>query len=133
DVNAAGCYFGTALLAAAYGWSERVVRLLVENHAVINTTRGHYGSVLQAATYAGHITIVRLLVENQPRTTLPGSQYVGALEAAASEWGHDATVVRLLVAGADVNIQGDRSGYALEAASAKDYVEIVGLLLQAGA
>ena len=64
-MNAQGGYCGNALQAAASGWHDEVVRLLLEVGADVNAQGGCYGNALYAASYHGQEVIVRLARRNR--------------------------------------------------------------------
>lgn len=64
DVNARGCYYGTALQCAArYGHID-LVQLLLRSGADANILAGEHGTALRAAAAGGHEGVMDVLLEH---------------------------------------------------------------------
>ena len=85
--------------------AERIVTLLIQSGANVNTTGGQYGSAIQAASYEGREDIVALLIQSGANVNVRGKfgsyiswsrivRYQSALSL-AREKGHDG-IVKLL-------------------------------------
>ena len=126
----------TPLVAASRKQYEGVVRLLLENGAMVNVLTGEYENALHAASAAhqGSEVIVKLLLENGAEVNAMGGQYGNALQAALFQ-GNEAIVKLLLENGAELNAMGGEYGNALQAASSQgnDSEATVKLLLENGA
>jgi ankyrin repeat protein len=121
--------------ACAFGFEE-VVRTLLNHGANINAEDKQYGTPVCAAAYYGHTNIVQMLLDRGVDINVQGRIYGGALQTACDTYSGriDREVVQLLLDyGADPNAQCGRFGNALCAASHFGDVEVVRLLLQAGA
>jgi hypothetical protein len=90
-------------IASSYG-QLKVVQLLVENGADVNTPSELHGPPLVAASAAGHKSIIRFLLENGADVNARGGRYGSALHAALAE-GCEQIVQLLIKHGADVNLQ----------------------------
>jgi ankyrin repeat protein len=131
-VNAKGGQYGNALQAASAGGYEKIVQILLDAGAEINTQCGRYGNALQAASHRGHEKILQMLLDVGADINTQGGYYGNAVQA-ASAGGHKKIVQMLLDAGAEINTQGGYYGNALQAASAGGHKKIVQMLLDAGA
>lgn len=133
DVNQASEY-QTPLIAAAQEGDLDIVRYLVQQGADVNKPTGNdRKSPLTVAAYRGHIDIVRYFVQNgaDPNNPPPdddfGSALIGALD------GKECATF-LLENGSDINmIVAGEYGSALAAAARMNSIEMVKLLLEAGA
>ena len=131
-----GFDYGNTLHAASAGGHTRIVQILLEKGAEMNTENGEYGTALEAASAEGHIEIVQILLEKGAEVNVVRERgfYSTALEAASGE-GHIEIVQILLEKGAEVNVVREGVFYntALGQASAGGYTEIVQILLEKGA
>ncbi|UKZ61839.1 uncharacterized protein TrAtP1_003100 [Trichoderma atroviride] len=94
-----------------------VVRLLLEEGALVNVESGYHGTALQVACAKGHIEVVLLLLKHGADIHLRNN---GAWHAAAQAYNDD--VMRLLLdLGIDVNDQHGPHGTALHAALRLDW------------
>ncbi|KAJ6088033.1 hypothetical protein N7499_004215 [Penicillium canescens] len=132
DINSTDGTGTYPIISASLNGYEKVVQLLLEKGAEVNTHGGEYGNALQAASFRGHNKVVQLLLEKGAQFNNQGGEYGNALQAASLE-GHDIIVQLLLEKGAEVNTQGGEYGNALQAASYRGYNKIVALLLEKGA
>ena len=122
-----------SLLIALRGKEEKIVWLLLERGANVNTVRGQYGTALAAAVYGGEEKIVRLLLDRGADINMAGGKYETAL-AVAAYCGKIDILSLLLDRGADVNmVGGGLYGTALAAAAYYGQIDIVRLLLDRGA
>lgn len=64
EVNAAGAYGKTALIAAAAGGHIEIVRLLLRHGAHVNAQKSDGFSALISAVFFGHEAVVRVLLEH---------------------------------------------------------------------
>ncbi|KAJ7252185.1 ankyrin repeat-containing domain protein [Mycena rebaudengoi] len=118
-------------LCSEEGYIEGV-RQLLQNGVDVNVQNTE-ATALQAASVCGHREIVHLLLEKGAEVNAKGRQCVtSALELACTENLTD--IVRLLLAsGADVSLNPNFLGTALQAASWAGNKEVVALLLANGA
>ncbi|KAJ7233750.1 ankyrin repeat-containing domain protein [Mycena rebaudengoi] len=132
DVNTQGGYYKTALQAALWKGSMKVVQLLLEHGADLQGR--YYGTLLQTALVKGEegYSVVQLLLEKGADVNALRGYYETALQA-ASRSGNMEVVQLLLKHGANVNLRGRDFGTALQAASWKGSMEVVQLLLEHGA
>ncbi|KAF7533614.1 hypothetical protein G7054_g6916 [Neopestalotiopsis clavispora] len=63
DINAVGCYYGTALQAAARFGRFELTKRLLEAGANPNVLEGQHKTALRAAVIGRHTTIVKLLIQ----------------------------------------------------------------------
>lgn len=140
DINAQGGQDGSALQAAVSSQGRplephmlEVVRLLLEKGADVNIGGGIAGGVLQAAATSGQDELVQLFIECGASINSSDGLYGSALTSACYH-GHKSTVQLLLRAGAKM-YSGKLPGLntPLEAAAEGGYIEIVKILLDAGA
>lgn len=124
--------YSTALQVACTNGHEKIVYLLLEAGANVNTREGYFGSALQAASFGGCEGVVQMLLNAGADVNAQGGHYGNALQAASRD-GNEQVVRRLLSAGANANAQGGEFGNALQAASERGREDIVRLLLAAGA
>ena len=111
----------------------KIVKLLLDDGADVNTEGGHNGNALQAASLGGHREIAKLLLDRGADINAQGGTYGTAIHAASSE-GHNEIVTLLLDKGIDPNAQSDGlHAYALQAASFGGHKETAKLLLDRGA
>ncbi|KAL6711261.1 hypothetical protein ACN47E_005792 [Coniothyrium glycines] len=123
--------YNYALFQASIQGHKQCVMLLLQYGAQINY-KGPDGTALSAACFTGHEEIVRLLLDKGANPNVKGRYSFAISEA--SRQGHLHIVRLLLERGADPNARG--YGYekdALDAAIAWSHIEIVELLLGAGA
>jgi ankyrin repeat protein len=162
DVNPRAGSFHCALEAASGAEHFDVARLLLEKGADVNAHTVPHSSALQAASRGGHIAVLRLLLHAGADVNSYGCGRGGALRDASSN-GHISIVQLLLENAADVNAEGYFADYApdegsrfsflqsfrrlhgddrikvlnrttaLQIASLRGYVDVVRLLLDAGA
>lgn len=130
DVNAVGCYYGTALQAAArFGHFELTKRLL-EAGAGPNLLAGRHKTALQAAVTGGHTKIVQLLIQHGADVNYG---YRNPLLRLAVE-SNNADILTLLVAnGLDVTPSSMEELHPLILACEIGNLEVVKCLLEAGA
>ncbi|KAG9648244.1 purine and uridine phosphorylase, partial [Aureobasidium melanogenum] len=122
----------TALYWASELSHDKIVQMLLDSGADVNTKGGRYGNALQAASYEGRGKIVQMLLDRGADVYALGGYYGNALQAASAS-GHDEIVRMLLDRGADVNAQDVYYGNALQAASAEGQGKVVQMLLDSGA
>ena len=126
----------TALILAAEGGYEAVVRLLLEKGAHVNTfTKAEFNqTALHIAADSGYEAVVRLLLENGADVKAKSKfREVTALYMAA-QGGYEAVVQLLLEKGADVNAKENfREQTALHQAASGGYEAVAWLLLKKGA
>jgi ankyrin repeat protein len=132
DVEAKDEAGRTALYWASDLGCDKIVQLLLDRGADVNTQGWEYGSALQAASYEDHDKIVQLLLDRGADVNAQGGEYGNALQEASGE-GHEKVVQILLDAGADVSALGGRYGSALQAASDRGHEKVVQMLLDRGA
>ena len=134
DINIMGGKYGTALVAAVFGGTQRtkIVSLLLDRGAAINTVGGRYGTALFAATLKGYRDIVSLLLDRGAYINGICRQY-GTELALAAFYGNMNVVEPLLDGGADINMVGGKYGTALAAAVFKGNRAMILLLLYRGA
>ncbi|KAF4546032.1 uncharacterized protein LTHEOB_4684 [Lasiodiplodia theobromae] len=121
-------------------WLHRVVlagdmntaRLLLDNHADVNTRWGEHGSILHEPSCTGNEEMIQLLLEHGADVDAKGRLFDNALEAASCH-GHAKVVKLLLEHQATVNAQDEDSCSALQIAAASGNTEIVRTLLLHGA
>jgi ankyrin repeat protein len=122
------------LYLASENGHKKVVRLLLDEGANINTMageEGEYGTALRAASINEHKTVARLLLDERADIDAYG-QWCGTVLQAALENGKK-TVMRLLLnKGADINALGRGNRAALQVPSAGGHVAVVRLLLDKG-
>nr|POF13638.1 isoform 3 of ankyrin repeat and kh domain-containing protein 1 [Quercus suber] len=111
---------------------EKVVRILLDGGAEVNTQGERYNNVLYAASCGGYEKVVRMLLDGGAEVNAPGGYHGNALQA-ASAGGHEKVVRMLLDGGAEVNAPGGYHGNALQAASAGGHEKVVRMLLDGGA
>jgi RNA binding exosome subunit len=115
------------LYYASLGGLRRVVKLLVDKNADVNTQGGHYGNALQAASIKGHEQVVKMLLDKGADVNAQGGHYGNALQAASIK-GHEQVVKMLLNKGANINAQDEYYSNALQAASEGGYEQVVKML-----
>lgn len=119
----------TALQAAAENGHGAIVERLLQAGAN-RYAAGRFGcTAVERAAVGGHIKIVERLLADVGHD--PG--YSDGALVMAAQHGHEQIVMRLLTAGAEVNIPGRRSGSALQVAARHGHEQIVIKLLTAGA
>lgn len=127
--NLARDSYYTPLYVAAKNGNTEIVRLLLEKGAQASlTTKGH--TPLFAAAQYGHLDVVRLLVDHGAQINL--GKNINSLFIAAQN-GHFETVRYLLENGALINLPDSEGETALHIATKRRHIEIVKLLLKAGA
>ncbi|KAH8598618.1 ankyrin repeat-containing domain protein [Bisporella sp. PMI_857] len=119
----------TALIWAAELGYKKVVKLLIEKGASVDTQGGNFGNALQAASFNGHEAVVKLLIDKGASVDTQGGNFANALQAASTR-GHEVIVKLLIEKGASVDNQGDYYGNALQAASLNGRVAVVKLLIE---
>ncbi|KAI9800743.1 MAG: hypothetical protein M1833_003159 [Piccolia ochrophora] len=138
DVNAPACVESgrTALQAAAENGHEGIVKFLIGVDADVNAPAGTQSGLtaLQAAAKSGHEGIVKFLIDAGTDANAPAGIKGGrtALQAAA-RIGSCSIVQTLISHGANVNDIRNGSKPALISASWGGHLEVVRLLLRAGA
>lgn len=128
DVNLIGGIHHRALNTAAYGGYTEIVQLLLEKDITIDPEENYFlGSALGAAARRGHADIIRLLLRRGWNVNRKFKTNDSALVVAAT-YGHANAVQALLEQKTDVTSQEK----ALEVASKKGKIEVVGKLLEEG-
>lgn len=131
DVNTQGGYYGNALQAACYAGHLKIANLLLERGADANAQGGAHDNALRGASLAGHLTIVNLLLEKGADINAQGGNYKNAIDAALQGIrqyrGNSKVVQTLLEHGAAFDDEGNDA--MIRASSAKDYIELAGLLV----
>ena len=122
----------TSLHIACLIGIDRVVSLLLDRAADIDTKSSDIENALQVASAAGHKTIVQLLLDRGADINANGGKHGGALQL-ASEYGHEKIVQLLLEHGANVDAQYGGHDGALIVASERGHEGIARLLLENGA
>lgn len=130
DIDHVTCT-GASLLVIACA-HEKVVQMLLDKGADVNTQGGFLGNALQAAARVGYQNVVQTLLDQGAVVNAQGGYCGNALQAAA-EGGDEEIVQMLLDQGADVNAQGGYFGNALQAAADQGYEKVVQVLLDNGA
>jgi hypothetical protein len=124
-----------SLYAASILNSTNMARILLDAGADVNFQGGYYGSALQGATMGNSPEMVRVLLDARADPNFYGTKAGTPLQVAA--WfGSHAMVKALLDAGADVTLKrglGLWKSTALGLAQEKNFVDVVELLLSAGA
>ncbi|KAJ6572468.1 hypothetical protein DFH09DRAFT_1312757 [Mycena vulgaris] len=123
---------GSTLYWAAKLGFLRIMQLLLEHGADVNTQGGWYGTALQVASAYGFVDLVRLLFQHGADVNAQGGENGTALQVAL-EHGHLDLARLLLEHGADVNAQGGWYGNALGVASMHGHLDLAQLLLEHGA
>jgi ankyrin repeat protein len=135
EVCNTGGDFHTALHATAYLGYETIMDMLVAKGADVNCMAHVLGTPLQAAARNGNEKLVNTLIANGADVNLIGGDYSTAIVAAAYHGYHE-VVSKLLEANIStetLNFRAARTGSALEAAARNGHVEILQMLLGAGA
>jgi len=122
----------TALMWAAYGDHETVVRILLKKRAAIEARDETRETALMKAASCRSEAVVRLLLEKGADIEAKTINDQTALSLAASR-GHEAVVQLLLEKGADIEARTYRSRTALTEAAAGGHEAVVRLLLEKGA
>lgn len=126
DVNYVDDNHGTALQAAIYMDSSKVVEVLCDDKAInVNTVGGYYGCALQVAAFKGSLDYIDKLDELGVKEDvyIAKSKYGTALQAAART-GSTKILERILALDANqINKKGGAWGTALQAAAKGDYTE----------
>jgi ankyrin repeat protein len=118
DINAQEGIFGSCLISAIVGKSERLARLLIARGADVNTRSGLYGYAVDAALRCGYMTLARELIEIHKAKVDPQTGYDGEALAIAVATGDMELVTLLLNHGASVTSRTQLGGFnALEAAA----------------
>ncbi|MDD2671058.1 MAG: ankyrin repeat domain-containing protein [Syntrophales bacterium] len=128
----------TALIAAARGGHEGTIRWLLKRRAAVNAANDLGETALMAAALRGHARAVEALLGGGARTEMIDEMGNTALILASTgvlyEGGGSAeTVGVLLEHGADVNRSNDEGVTPLIGAAARGNIEVVRVLLAAGA
>jgi ankyrin repeat protein len=96
---------GSALQAAVYRGHEKIIELLLNKGADVNTQGGRHGSALQAAIAGRDKKIIELLLSKGADVNAQEGEYGNALQAAIVE--RDEKIIELLLnKGAHINAQG---------------------------
>jgi ankyrin repeat protein len=82
-----GCPPGCKFLNLSPKVSEKVVEVLLDNGADVNTQGGKYGNALQAASHMGNDKVVKMLLKKGADVNAPAGFHASALDA-ASAGGH---------------------------------------------
>ncbi|MGI0150249.1 MAG: ankyrin repeat domain-containing protein [Thermoplasmata archaeon] len=120
--------------AAATGNARRLKTILGQSRVRVNTPNGEGFTPLGLAAFFGHLDAVKVLLESGADVNLRApSQFANtALDAAVA--GDHADVVRtLLAARGDPNVRSEANYTSLHKAAAHGNLEIVRMLLDAGA
>lgn len=123
-----GGFYGTALHAACFSGSERMVKKLLRSKVNPNVQGGIFGTPLRAASFSGHATIVQLLLESGADPNISGNH--GSALQAALFTNHGDVFRILLKAGADPNKSDSWYGTALHEASMAGQQHMVDILLE---
>jgi ankyrin repeat protein len=133
DINYVDDNHGTALQAAIYMDSSKVVNVLCNNKMIkANTVGGYYGCALQVAAFKGSLDYIDKLVQlgMKKDVYVAKSKYGTALQAAART-GSTKVLKRILALDAtQINKVGGAWGTALQAAAKGDYTEATAKLRQ---
>ena len=130
--------YGTALYFASSLGHQACVEWLLKRPVDVNALAGPYNTALQVASANGHQAIVEILLRHGANPNvlrkLSIAYTVTALCAAATH-GHHGVVLSLLAHGAGLNVDSDEPfrDRPLYAAAENGHIEIVAILLQAGA
>lgn len=141
-LQAASCYSGLRF-AQDINLAKKIVQLLIEHGADMNTQGGEWGSALHAAAASAHseaVEVMKLLLEKGTKVNQQGNSNQGTALQVACNLGTIEAVHFLLDQGADVNAEGGRFGTSLQAAAARSVishpqskVQILKLLIHKGA
>lgn len=135
DVNALSLEtkYGSALHAAAYRGSEKIVGVLLEAGADVLLFRDKYGTALQVAVFQGNFAVVKLLIANGADINCKAGSYGTALQGAAQRGFLE--IVKLLIGhGAHVDTPPHETlGTALHLAKFGGHQSIVEILEREGA
>lgn len=128
-----GYRYGTALIAAAYDGSEKIMESLLEHNANPNIQHEYWGTALEVAASFGNTVTTQLLLDHgasvEPENV---GRYGNALQAAC--YAANKTLVENLVArGANINAKGGKFSYPIIAAADEGRAEIVEYLVNHGA
>ena len=126
----------TPLFWAVSGGTESIVRLLLEAGAKVAAEEHSEESSLHAAAEDANLPMVNLLLQHDGAAALNWFDYVDRTPLMiAVQMGHMPIARRLIEAGADVNAHNEPriGGTALHQAAASGTLEMVTLLLNAGA
>ncbi|ORY61452.1 ankyrin repeat-containing domain protein [Pseudomassariella vexata] len=133
DPNATGEMYGNALTAAAHDGTIRIVRMLLEKEADVNS---EHGWALQTAAAEGHLEVVEeLLAQGAYVDACTRSQYFPpgtALQAACESCKPDIADI-LLEKNANPNLRPRPDTCPLIAAASRGEARMVKLLVEAGA
>lgn len=133
DVDRRGRYASTPLQTAVFYGLDATVQTLIAAGADVNASDGQWRSAFATACQEGHSTIMQMLLNAEARLQELEHQQIDSSLYNAAKNGHEDAVKVLLDAGVDVEAQGERYGYALQAASAYNHETVVRMLLHAGA
>jgi ankyrin repeat protein len=131
DVNAKRENGSTALLFACVLGKEELVQLLIERGADVNITNNNLDTPLMVATDGGFDRICEMLIRYGADTRLGRKNGATALHISAGKG--DIRIVRLLLDKIPVNIVNNDNETPLLVALARNQLEIVKMLLEAGA
>jgi len=127
DINYVDDNHGTALQAAMYMDSHKVLQILLDEkrrtQANVNAVGGYYGCALQVAAFRGSREYINLLVDRgvEKDVLIAKSKYGTALQAAART-GLPVILGQILALGSvNVNAEGGDWGTALQGAAKGDY------------
>lgn len=144
DVNATGYHYGTALQAAARCGHAALVRKLLDAGAEVNLTGGRWHTPLRAALVDGHETVISHLLDHeadvqlQPTARASSESGVSSDESKnalqlAVQTGNMNIVTAILAKGSDARLEVPEGKHPLIIAASKGGVEMVKVLLKAGA
>jgi ankyrin repeat protein len=122
----------TALILGSQFGYEKVVQMLLDQGAEVNTEGGDYDNALQVSSAGGHEKVVQMMLDQGAEMNAQSGYYGNALQA-ASAGGHEEVVQMLLDQGAEANAQGGHYGNALQAVSAGGREKVVQMLRDQGA
>ncbi len=131
-INDVGRFYGNALQAASLKGHVRMVQMLLEEGADMQTQGGIFNSALGAASFSGHVHVVQMLLANGANANDQNGGGGTALQAASCT-GQDQVVQILLDKGADVNAGNGPRGTPLQEASLNGHDQVVKMLLDKGA
>ena len=140
NTNAIHLRFGTPLQAACQGGQLEAVEILLKWGADPTIEGGHFRTFLDAGAYSGCIDIVQLLLDHGVIVNVyhqsagsAGSAGLHVTLHAACERGTQKMLELFIAYSADVCTAGGSYGNPLQAASFREYAELVSLLLSNGA